>query len=65
MRFVEFWHTITGHDPQWLYFDSKLVPYTELSRLNQRGSWFVTIRRRGPPLTSPPGPSHLRLGAEQ
>jgi hypothetical protein len=47
MRFVEFWHTITGHDPQWLYFDSKLVPYTELSRLNQRGIWFVTIRRRG------------------
>lgn len=26
MRFVEFWHAITGHDPQWLYFDSKLVP---------------------------------------
>jgi hypothetical protein len=26
MRFVEFWHAVTGHDPQWLYFDSKLVP---------------------------------------
>lgn len=26
MRFVEFWHEVTGHDPQWLYFDSKLVP---------------------------------------
>jgi hypothetical protein len=47
MRFVEFWHEITGHDPQWLYFDSKLVPYAELSRLNQRGIRFVTIRRRG------------------
>jgi hypothetical protein len=47
MRFVEFWHAITGHDPQWLYFDSKLVPYAELSRVNQRGIWFVTIRRRG------------------
>ena len=37
MRFVEFWHTITGHDPQWLYFDSKLVPYAELSRVNLLG----------------------------
>jgi hypothetical protein len=47
MRFVEFWHGLTGADPQWLYFDSKLVPYAELSRVNQRGIWFVTIRRRG------------------
>jgi hypothetical protein len=47
MRFVEFWHEVTGHDPQWLYFDSKVVPYPELSRLNQRGIHFVTIRRRG------------------
>jgi hypothetical protein len=45
--FVDFWHDITGHDPQWLYFDSKLVPYAELSRVNQRGIFFVTIRRRG------------------
>jgi len=47
MRFVEFWQDITGHDPQWLYFDSKVVPYPELSRVNQRGIHFVTIRRRG------------------
>jgi hypothetical protein len=47
MRFVEFWHAVTGHDPQWLYFDSKLVPYAELARLNERHIWFVTIRRRG------------------
>ena len=47
MRFVEFWHDLTGHDPQWLYFDSKVVPYPELSRVNQRGIHFVTIRRRG------------------
>lgn len=47
MRFVEFWHGITGHDPQWLYFDSKVVPDPELSRINQRGIHFVTIRRRG------------------
>jgi hypothetical protein len=47
MRFVEFWHAVTGHDPQWLYFDSKLVPYAELARVNERHIWFVTIRRRG------------------
>ena len=47
LRFVDFWHAITGHNPQWLYFDSKLVPYAELDRVNQRGIWFVTIRRRG------------------
>ena len=47
MRFVEFWHALTDHDPQWLYFDSKLVDYAELSRVNQRGIHFITIRRRG------------------
>lgn len=50
-RFVEFWQQVTGHDPDWLYFDSKLTNYAELSRLNQRGGvHFVTIRRRGPAL---------------
>jgi hypothetical protein len=47
MQFVEFWHAVAGQDPQWLYFDSKLAPYPELDRVNQRGIWFVTIRRRG------------------
>jgi hypothetical protein len=47
MRFVEFWQGLTGHDPEWLVFDSKVVPYPELSRVNQRGIHFVTIRRRG------------------
>jgi hypothetical protein len=47
LRFVEFWHAVTGHDPHWLYFDSKLVPYAELARLQTRGIWFVTVRRRG------------------
>src|SRR5262245_33444180 len=47
MRFVEFWQGVTGHDPQWLYFDSKLAPYPELARVNERHIWFVTIRRRG------------------
>jgi hypothetical protein len=47
MRFVAFWHEVAGSDPKWLYFDSKVVDYPELSRVNQRGIHFVTIRRRG------------------
>ena len=47
LQFVEFWQALTGGNPQWLYFASKAVPYPELSELNQRGIWFVTIRRRG------------------
>jgi hypothetical protein len=47
MRFVDFWQTVTGSDPRWLYFDSKVADYPELSRINDRGIHFVTIRRRG------------------
>ena len=47
MRFVEFWQGLTGRDPEWLDFDSKVVPDPELSRVNRRGLQFVTIRRRG------------------
>jgi len=47
LQFVEFWQDLTGVNPQWRYFDSKVVAYPELSQLNQRGIWFVTIRRRG------------------
>lgn len=50
-RFVDFWHTLTGHNPTWLYFDSRLTTYAELSHLNQRGISFVTIRRRGAGIT--------------
>jgi hypothetical protein len=47
LRFVEFWHELTGSDPPWLYLDSKVMTYPALSELNRRGIWFVTIRRRG------------------
>lgn len=47
LRFVEFWQELTGSNPQWLYIDSKVLSYPELSALNRRGIWFVTIRRRG------------------
>ena len=38
---------VAGSDPKWLYFDSKVVDYPELSRVNRRDISFVTIRRRG------------------
>jgi len=64
LRFVDFWQAVTGQDPQWLYFDSKLAPYTELARLNARHIWFVTIRRRGAALLrrlrAVPGPDWHR-----
>jgi hypothetical protein len=47
IRFVDYWKDLTGENPQWLYFDSKLTTYAELSELNSRGIHFVTIRRRG------------------
>lgn len=47
MRFVDFWQALTGKYPEWLYFDSKVVDYPELNRLNKLPICFVTIRRRG------------------
>jgi hypothetical protein len=47
LQFVELWQELTGVHPQWLYVDSKVVPYPELAPLHPRGLWFVTIRRRG------------------
>jgi hypothetical protein len=47
MRFVEFWHALSGRYPEWLYFDSKVVNSAEMNRVNQLGVHFVTIRRRG------------------
>lgn len=48
IRFVDYWNDLTGRNPEWLYFDSKLTTYSELSELNSRDVYFVTIRRRGP-----------------
>jgi hypothetical protein len=47
MRFVEFWHEVSGQDPSWLYFDSKVTTYAELNRLNIKDIRFITIRKRG------------------
>jgi len=46
LRFVEFWKQRTGHLPEELVFDSRLTTYPNLSRLNQMGIDFITLRRR-------------------
>lgn len=46
LRFVQFWEKRTGHQPQELIFDSQLTTYANLSRLNQSGIQFMTLRRR-------------------
>ena len=47
MHLVLFSHArFTNKYPEWLYFDSKVVD-SELNRVNELGTFFVTIRRRG------------------
>ena len=46
LRFVAFWKEKTGHLPTELIFDSRLTSYANLSRLNQQGIAFMTLRRR-------------------
>lgn len=50
LRFVEFWKQKTGHLPEELIFDSRLTTYSNLSKLNQHGIAFMTLRRRTPKL---------------
>ncbi len=46
--FIDFWRKLMGKNPKWLYFDSKLTTYEELSQISQKNDVsFVTIRRRG------------------
>ena len=48
LRFIDFWRKLMGRNPEWLYFDSKLTTYAELSKIAQKKNvFFVTIRRRG------------------
>jgi hypothetical protein len=50
IRFVDFWKQRTGHFPEELIFDSKLTTYANLSKLNEVGIQFITLRRRTPKL---------------
>jgi hypothetical protein len=46
-KFADHWHTLTGHYPSRLLFDSRATTYAKLSELTRRGVGFITIRRRG------------------
>jgi hypothetical protein len=46
LRFIDFWKSRTGRLPEELVFDSKLTTYANLSRINQMGINFITLRRR-------------------
>ena len=50
LDFVKFWKRAYGRLPAELVFDSKLTTYGNLSRLNQMGITFMTLRRRSPAL---------------
>ena len=47
VKFADHWHTLTGHYPSRLLFDSRATTYANLSELTRRGVGFITIRRRG------------------
>ena len=46
LRFIEFWKRHTGELPAELIFDSQLTTHENLSKLNQQGISFITLRRR-------------------
>ena len=48
LAFVDYWKRRTGRLPEELIFDSKLTTYANLSRLNDMGVRFMTLRRRSP-----------------
>lgn len=49
-KFIDFWKKQTGKIPPHLVFDSKVTTYSNLSKLNDMGITFVTLRRRSPSL---------------
>ena len=46
LRFIEFRKRHTGKVPAELIFDSQLTTHENLSKLNQQGIFFITLRRR-------------------
>ena len=52
LRFVSFWEKRYGERPRHLVFDSKLTTYAKLSKLNELGITFLTLRRRSPALSA-------------
>jgi len=52
LAFVAFWKQRTGRLPEEVIFDSKLTTYANLSRLNDMGVRFMTLRRRSPKMVA-------------
>jgi hypothetical protein len=52
LRFVTFWESKYGERPRHLVFDSKLTTYANLSKLNEMGITFITLRRRSPAIVA-------------
>jgi len=52
LAFVDFWKKRTGRLPAEVIFDSKLTTYANLSRLNDMGVRFMTLRRRSPKMVA-------------
>ncbi len=52
LRFVTFWEESFGERPRHLVFDSKLTTHANLSKLNQLGITFITLRPRSPKLVA-------------
>jgi transposase len=52
LAFADHWHTVTGHDPKLLIFDSKVTTQRRLGELTDRGIKFITLRARTPKLTA-------------
>lgn len=46
LGFIDYWKERTGDVPEEVVFDSQLTTYENLSKLNQRGVRFMTLRRR-------------------
>ena len=52
LRFVAFWEKRYGQRPRHLVFDSKLTTFSNLSKLDELGITFITLRRRSPALVA-------------
>jgi transposase len=46
LRFISFWKSVTGKNPEHLVFDSKLTTYANLAKIDEMKIPFITLRRR-------------------
>jgi len=46
LRFIEFWKSVSGKNPEHLVFDSKLTTYANLAKIDEMKIKFITLRRR-------------------